>query len=254
MNQINKHFKRSKRIKRKSVFILAVCFGVLAVLPGAQVEERKPIVVLPFKVTSHQDKVHQWLGRAVSYYITSGLEQNAPPVLSDPDAVSILEMNHIMFPYNITKATVIRLAREHQLGWIVWGEIILGDDISHVTSKLPIQLRAFIIDPEDFTQQYLPLITGNINNLFKIENELLTAILKKLNPGEQEVSDIYYPRFNLSYRGYELFVKSLLIKDLPKRIQLLEKARIGSKEKNSRVLNLELAKLYFKIIYQGIVK
>lgn len=248
MNQISKHFKR------KSVFILVLCFGVLSVLPGAPVEEEKPILVLPFKVTSQQDKAHQWLGRAVSYYITSGLEHNASPVLSDSEALSILEKNHIMFPYNITKATVIRLARENQLGWIVWGEIILDDDINYVTGKLPIQLRSFIIEPDDFSQQYLPLITGHINDLFKLENELLASIIKKLNPGEQEVNSIHYPQLNLNYRGYELFVKSLLIKDLSKRIQLLERARIGNKEKNSPVLNCELAKLYFEIIYSGVVK
>jgi hypothetical protein len=251
MNQISNHFKR---IKRKPVFILVLCFGVLAVLAGGQVEEQKPVLVLPFKVSPLQEKAHQWLGRAVSYYITSGLERNALPVLSDQHAVSILEMNHIMLPYNITKASVIRLARENQLGRIVWGEIILGDETNNVTGKSPIRLRSFIIDTDDLSQQYLPQITGNINDLFKIENELLTSIVKKLNPGEQEVKSIYYPRFYLNYRGYELFVKSLLIKDPLKRIQLLEKARIDNKEKNSSILNLELAKLYFKIIYTGVVK
>jgi hypothetical protein len=248
MNQISNHFKR------KPVFILVLCFGVLAVLAGGQVEERKPVLVLPFKVSPLQEKAHQWLGRAVSYYITSGLEHNALPVLPDQHTASILEMNHIMLPYNITKASVIRLARENQLGLIVWGEIILGDDTNNITGKSPIRLRSFIIDPDDLSQQYLPLITGNINDLFKIENELLTSIVKKLNPGEQEVKSIYYPGFNLNYRGYELFVKSLLIKDPSKRIQLLEKARIDNKGKNSYILNLELAKLYFKIIYTGVVK
>lgn len=46
-----------------------------------------------------------------------------------------------------------------------------------------------------------------------------------------------------------VFSLSLLIKEPSKRIQLLEKARKISKEKNSDILNFELAKLYFKIIY-----
>jgi len=249
MNPITNHFKR---FKRKPVFILLLYFGVLVVLPGAAVEERKPLLVLPFKVTSHQEMAHQWLGRAVSYYLTSGLEHNALPVLSDQQAAAILEMNHIMFPYHITKASVIRLARENRLGRIVWGEIILDDDTHPFTGQSPIRLRSFIIDADDLSQQYLPLITGNINDLFQIKNELLTSIVKKLNPGEQEVNSIHYPRFNLNYRGYELFVKSLLTNDLSKRIQLLEKARIGNKEKNSRILNFELAKLYFKMIFPGV--
>ena len=110
-------------------------------------------------------------------------------------------------------------------------------------------MRSFIIDPEDFSQKYLPLIEGNINDLYKIKGELLTAIVKTLNPGEYEVNGIRYPQFNLNHRGYEIFVKSLLIKEPIKRIQLLVKARKASKEKNSDILNFELAKLYFKIIY-----
>ena len=243
MNQIINHFKY------KPVFALLLCFGVLGILPGESVETRKPVLVLPFKVTPNRAKAHQWLGRAVSFYLTSGLQHNALPVLPDQHAASILEMNHIMFPYNITKASVIRLARENQLDRVIWGEIILGGDTSNVTDKSPIQLRSFIIDPDEFSQQYLPLIKGNINDLYKIKNELLTSIVKTLNPGEQEVNSIRYPQFNLNHRGYEIFVKSLLIKEPSKRIQLLEKARKASKEKNSDILNFELAKLYFKIIY-----
>jgi hypothetical protein len=243
MNMIINYFKF------KPVFALLMCFGVLGIFPVERVQARKPVLVLPFKVTSTREKAHQWLGRAVSYYVTSGLRHNALPVLPDQHAASILEMNHIMFPYHITKASVIRLARENRLDRVIWGEIILEGDTSNITDKSLIQLRAFIIDPDDFSQQYLPLIKGTINDLYKIKNELLTSIVKTLNPGEEEVNGIRYPQFNLNQRGYEFFVKSLLIKDPSKRIQLLEKARKASKEKNSHILNFELAKLYFKIIY-----
>ncbi len=241
--------KKNNHSKRKPVFTLLLCFGLLAVFPGKPAAARKPVLVLPFKVIPVQEKAHHWLGRAVSFYLTSGLQQNAVPVLPDQHAASILEMNHIKFPYNITKASVIRLARENQLDRVIWGEIILGGDTSNVTEKSLIQLRSFIIDPEDFSQKYLPLIEGNINDLYKIKSELLTAIVKTLNAGEQEVNSIRYPQFNLNHRGYEIFVKSLLIKEPIKRIQLLVKARKASKEKNSDILNFELAKLYFKIIY-----
>jgi hypothetical protein len=241
--------QKSNHSRCKPVFSLLLCFGLLAVLPGRPAAARKPVLVLPFKVTPIQEKAHQWLGRAVSFYLTSGLQHNAVPVLPDQHAASILEMNHIMFPYNITKASVIRLARENQLDRVIWGEILLGGDTSNVTEKSLIQLRSIIIDPEDFSQKYLPLIEGNINDLYKIKSELLTAIVKTLNPGEYEVKSIRYPQFNLNHRGYEIFVKSLLIKEPSKRIQLLEKARKASKEKNSHILNFELAKLYFKIIY-----
>jgi hypothetical protein len=50
MNQIINHFKL------KPVFALLLCFGVLAVLPGGPVEARKPVLVLPFKVTPTQEK------------------------------------------------------------------------------------------------------------------------------------------------------------------------------------------------------
>lgn len=243
MNRKINHFKF------KPVFALLLCFGVLGIFPGEPVQARKPVLVLPFKVTSTREKAHQWLGRAVSYYVTSGLQHNALPVLSDQHAASILEMNHIMFPYHITKASVIRLARENRLDRVIWGEIILEGGTSNITDTSLIQLRSFIIDPDDFSQQYLPLIKGTINDLYKIKNELLTSIVKILNPGEEEVNGIRYPQFNLNQRGYEFFVKSLLIKDPSKRIQLLEKARKASKENNSDILNFELAKLYFKIIY-----
>ena len=118
MNQKNNHSKR------KPVFTLLLCFGLLAVLPGKSAAARKPVLVLPFKVTPIQEKAHHWLGRAVSFYLTSGLQHNALPVLPDQHTASILEMNHIMFPYNITKASVIRLARENQLDRVIWGKII----------------------------------------------------------------------------------------------------------------------------------
>jgi tetratricopeptide (TPR) repeat protein len=239
MNQINNRFKR------KPVTALLLCFGILAVLPGGLVEARKPVLVLPFKVTPVQEKAHQWLGRAVSYYVTSGLQHNALPVLPDQYTASILEMNHIMFPYHITKASVIRLTLENQLDRVIWGEIMLGGNTSNVTDKSPIQLQSVIINLEDFSQQNLPLIKGNINDLYKINSELLTSVVNTFNPGEQEFNSICYPQFNLNHRSYEIFVKSLLVKESSKRIQLLEKARKANKEKNSDILNFELAKLYF---------
>ncbi|MGD2089999.1 MAG: hypothetical protein PVH61_27730 [Candidatus Aminicenantes bacterium] len=243
MNRIIKH------LLFKPVVTLLLCFGILAVLRGEPVNARKLLLVLPFKVTPTQEKAHQWLGRAVSYYVTAGLQHNALPVLPDQYAVSILEMNHMMFPYHITKASVIRLARENELDRVIWGEIILAGDTGTGTDQSTLQLRSFIIDPVDFSQQYLPLINGNINELYKIKNELLTAIVKTLNPGEQEVDRIHYPRFNLNHRGYELFIKSLLIKEPWKRLQLLKRAQKANRGKKSPILNFELAKLYYKIIF-----
>lgn len=244
MNQTSNHFRY------KLIIGLLLCIGISGIYQETGAEEGKPILVLPFKVTPSHEKAHQWLGRAISFYITSGLQRNLLPTYSDSFTAALLERNHIMFPYNITKATLIRLARENQISKIIRGEIELcGDerDENSVTDKSMLQLQLYIIDLSDFSQKYLPVINGHINDFSKIKNKILTAIVKTLNPGEHETNLIQYPQFNLDHRNYEIFIKSLLIKETSKRIELLENARKANQEENSALLDFELAKLYFSI-------
>ncbi|UCH93782.1 MAG: tetratricopeptide repeat protein [Candidatus Aminicenantes bacterium] len=237
----------SKHSRRKLAIGVVLFFGILASGIHLEAGPGIEVLVMPFKVIPVRDNPHQWLGRAVSFHITSGLQLNALPVLPDHHAVSILEANHIMFPYNITKASVIRIARDHRLSRVIWGEIALVKDDREASDRSVIQLRSFIINLSNYSQKYLPLIKGHIHDLYKIKSELLTAIVKTLKPGEQAANNVRHPRFNLNHRDYEIFIKSLLIKNIPQKIQLLEKAQQTKTGKNSDILNFELAKLYLQM-------
>ena len=224
-------------------------------LPG----ETKTALVIPLKVSPAAEKAHQWLGRAISYYLIAGLQANRLQVVPDNQGISILETNHVMFPYHITKATAMQIAQQYRLNWLIWGEILLEHLDSEPANDSLIQVRAFIINLDEPSQKYLPLVKGHINDLFKIEEELLTTVVRTIEPleppgspgspgspqpPEQTANNLHFPQFHLDHRNYEIFIKSLLIKENKKRIALLEKAQKNQAGKNSDFLNIELAKLY----------
>jgi uncharacterized protein HemY len=238
--------------------VLLLFFGFLGHwIPGSLWAGEAPTtLVIPFKVSPAAEKAHQWLGRAVSFYLISGLQANNLPVVPDHQGAAILEANHIMFPYHITKATVMEIAQQYRLDRLVWGEILLENHETEPGGKSLIQVRAFVIDLNESSQKYLPLIEGNINDLYKIEAELLTAVAKTLTPpepagsagppgqtGQVEVK-LHYPQFHLDHRNYEIFIKSLLLEENKKKILLLEKAQKALAGESSDFLNIELAKLY----------
>lgn len=191
-------------------------------------------MVIPFKVTPAEDTAHQWLGRATSYYITRGLQMNHIDVLTDHTTTSILETNHIYFPYNVTKASILQLARQYNTDTIIWGEIFTQNN-----NQPGIQVKAFIIDIKNLSQKYLPLLKGNLENLYQIKAELLIDITKTTDPNLSPLT----PAFDFNHRTFEIFIKSLLLKDKSKKEQQLEMAIRSCGDKGSPFLDLELAKV-----------
>ncbi|MCP4153557.1 MAG: hypothetical protein GY757_37865, partial [bacterium] len=142
-----------------------------------------------------------------------------------------LGRNHIIFPYHMSKATVIKLATDCGAGKVIWGEITAESE----TPSL-LQVNAFILDLKNFSQKHLPLIKGDVKGLYKIEDELLNQICKQMMSPSVEIN---YPRFNLNYRNYEVFIKSLLLNDFSRKSDLLTKA--FQEQKESDYLNFYLA-------------
>jgi len=193
------------------------------------------IIVFPFKANSPEKKTHQWLGKAISFYLTTSLQLNSFETLSDNKVKSILDLKNVNFPYNITKASKIKLAMDFGANIIVGGEIIS----SNVDNQSFLEVNSYIIDLKKYTQRYLPLIKGHVKDLFKIQKELLNYVLKYFNKNENEV---FYPELNLNNHGYEIFIKSYLLDDVSHKIKLLEKAY--KLNLYSDFLNFELSKCY----------
>jgi len=197
------------------------------------------VVVFPFKVGPGEKKAHQWLGRAISFYLTTSLQINSVKAMPDDKVKSILSLNNIDFPYNITKASKIKLAKDFDANIIIGGEILS----SNVDSQSLVEVNSYIIDLKKHTQRYLPLIKGDVKDLFKIQDELLNYILKYFNKNKMDVS---YPELNLSNKGYEMLIKGFLLNNASDKIKLFEKAyRLNL---FSDFLNFELCKCY---LYEG---
>lgn len=166
------------------------------------------IIVIPFKISPNGDKAYHWLGRALSFYISEGLELNQFPVLPDSETADVLESHAVYFPYAMTKATALRLAKEKKQGIVLWGEIsTLPEDKSLIT------IKSSIIYLDSFEQKYPPVLKGHVNDLYKLMDELLRAAVKTLQPVETEAHVIPVPRIHLNLRQYERFIKSRLINE-----------------------------------------
>jgi hypothetical protein len=191
---------------------LAAAFLLLAALFSQAAAQDPPILVIPLKVVNNGEKSHPWLGRAVSFYVTEGLELNQFPVMSDSAAAALLESHSIYFPYAMTKATVLRLAIEEKQGIVIWGEIS-----SDPQDKTLIAIRASIIHINGFKQKHLPLLKGHVNDLYKLMAELLKSIVKSLQAVEDEERIIPVPSIHLNLRQFERFIKSRLLNEHPVR-------------------------------------
>jgi len=191
-------------------------------------------MIMPFKVTPPENSTHQWLGRAISFFLSNGLQMNSIRIISEPKLYSILHENNIHFPYHISKASGIKLGLENDIKFIIWGEII--------TSADQVELKSYIINLKNYSQKYLPLIKFEIKNFYILQNELLKDVLKFLKKIKEPA---LYPQLNLDYHNYELLVKSFLVHETKDKITLLEKAY--QNKQNSDFLNFELAKTYLSI-------
>lgn len=191
-------------------------------------------MVLPLAVDTQNHASFQWLGKAVSFYLIAGLSQNSLPVSDEEEVQHVLNRNLIRFPFAFTKATAMVLAREGQAERLLWGKIYYSDKKSS-----QIQVQLFLIDFNGQTQKQLPLSKGSLHDIYRIQADVLKSAVKALGGGPQET---VLPQLNLTLPEYEKFIKSLLLGDADKKLELLLPP--SGKDSRSDFVNFELAKIY----------
>jgi tetratricopeptide (TPR) repeat protein len=194
------------------------------------------IMVLPLRVDTQNHTSYQWLGKAFSFYLLSGLFLNDLPVVDNEEAQFALNRNLIRFPFGITKATAMTLAKENQANRLLWGEILYN-----VKSSSQISVMVFLIDVNGRIQKHLPVLKGDLKNIYQMQEELLKEVIKVI---AKEKTEIRFPELNMSLPDYEKFIKSFLLVDAGKKLDLL--LSINEKGKRSDFLNFELAKVYLE--------
>ncbi len=194
-------------------------------------------VVFPFKVNSAENRSHQWLGRGISLYLSYGLKLNGIDTFSDNEGRCLLKSLHIKFPYNVSKASIIRATKLMRADRLIWGEIITSPD----QEKEILNIRAFILDVRNLDHKYLPVIKGKITDLFSVQEDLLRNLIAY---SSETRTDPGFPELKLDLRNYERLIKGLMIDDNKKRVKFLEKI---STELSSdpEILSFELARAYF---------
>jgi len=193
-------------------------------------------MVLPLAVDTQNHASFQWLGKAISFYLIAGLNQNALPVSDEEEVQLLLNRNLIRFPFAITKATAISLAKDSQADHLLWGKILYSDKKSS-----QIQVQLFLIDIKEQSQKILPLTKGSIVDIYRLQAEALRSVIKALAGGPRET---VLPQLNLSLPEYEKFVKSLLLADTDKKMELLLPG--SGKDSPSDFVNFELAKVFLE--------
>ncbi|HSQ35913.1 MAG TPA: hypothetical protein VLQ89_07980 [Candidatus Binatia bacterium] len=192
------------------------------------------IMVLPLKVDTQNHASYQWLGKAFSYYLLSGLLQNDLAAIDHEESQLVLNRNLIRFPFDLTKATAVVLARENQADRLLWGEILYSGKTSS-----QIAIKVFLIEVNGRLQKHLPMLKGNLKNIYQIQEELLKEVVKVIAPGK---TTLRFPQLNMALPDYEKFIKSLLLADPDKKLALLLSIRESAPR--SDFLNFELAKIY----------
>ncbi len=191
-------------------------------------------LVLPLAVDTQNHASFQWLGKAVSFYLIAGLGHNELPVGEEEEVQALLNRSLVRFPFAISKATAMALAGEVKADRLLWGKILFSD---RKASQLQVQL--FLIDIPGGTQKHLPLVKGRIFDMFKLQEELLRHVIRAIAPGLREAG---LPQLNLTLPEYEKFIKSLLLADADKKLELLQPP--AGKTGSSDFLHFELAKTW----------
>lgn len=190
-------------------------------------------MIFPFQVDSLKKMNHQWLGLAISYYLSRGLEINSIKTVSDSTIQSTLNTYNIKFPFQISKASCIKLALLGGAKQIIWGKVMASED----PQTHNMQIQTYIIQPETYSQKYLPLIKFHLKDFYTVKRELLNLVLNYF-----EKKPAIYPELKLEYHHYETFIKSFLISDLQKRIPVL--VQLAKLQPDSDFLNFEISKVY----------
>ncbi|MCK4836554.1 MAG: hypothetical protein KAT17_07945, partial [Candidatus Aminicenantes bacterium] len=197
---------------------------------------RAKTIVFPFQVHTLEKKNHQWLGRAISFYISIGLELNSIEPIADSTVQSILNTYNIPFPFIITKATCMKLSNLFEADYVIWGEVVSSEN----PQTHNVQIKTYIIDLKHFSQKYLPLLKFHLIDFYVVQRELLNMVLNYFQKKPPQ-----FPELNLDYHHYEMFIKSLLLEDSQKKLALLE--RVYRDIHDSDYLNFELAKCHLTL-------
>lgn len=193
-------------------------------------------LVLPLAVDTQNHASYQWLGKAVSFFLSAGLEQNALPVSEEEEVQALLNRHLVRFPFAITKATALVLARESGAERLIWGKVLHSDK-----KTAPLQVQLFLLAVGEPRQEPLPLVKGSFLEMFKIQEELLRQVVRAVSPGKRE---IVMPQLKMALPEYERFIKSLLLGDSGKKLELLL-APPGAASRSDFV-HFELAKAFLE--------
>lgn len=211
--------------KAISVLILLLAWS----LPGKT-------LVLPFRTPDGNSLSWQWLGQGVSYYLSRGLAANGLPVFSPEKTAFILQENRIPFPFAMSKATALHLAARYQAGQLLWGELV-----PEAQNPGRVVIKAFLIKLDNFSQQHLPLLKGRVDDLENVKFELLLCAGRQL-PGNGTA--MRPPDLEMSPHQYETLIKSLLVSDRQRRLELI--LPIASLSPDSTALNYEAARALYE--------
>jgi Flp pilus assembly protein TadD len=193
-------------------------------------------MVLPLAVDVQNHASFQWLGKAVSFFLVAGLGQNGLPVIGEDEVQDVLNRNLVRFPFGITKATAMVLAEESRADLLLWGKILKSEKKS-----APMQVQLYLIDIRERTQRQLPLVKGNFVDIYRLQEELLRNVVWAIGGDEHKIT---MPQLNLTLPEYEKFIKSLLLNDADKKLELLLPA--AGKASRSDFVNFELAKIFLE--------
>lgn len=211
--------------KRTAIVLLLLATGLAA-----------KTIVLPLAVDIQNHASFQWLGKAVSFYLIAGLGQNGLPVSDEEEVQALLNRNLVRFPFGITKATAMVLAAESQADLLLWGKILYSDKKS-----AQMQVQLFLINIAERTQKQLPLVKGNFVDIYRLQEELLKEVVRAVGGDLREIAA---PKLNLTLPEYEKLIKSLLLSDADKKLELLLPAT--GNESRSDFVNFELAKAFLE--------
>jgi hypothetical protein len=210
------------KMKRTILSILIITY---LITPLCLAEQKPSVLVMPFRLSANAEPSHLWLGRGLSFYLLSGLQVNGYPVMPDDETTDLLENHSIYFPYSVTKATVLRLAKENRQDIVVWGEIE-----PESKDKSSIRIKAMVIHLDSFSQKHLPVLICKIEDFYQMKEELFRAVTKTVEingMGNGEQGEFRLPQFRINPRNYEIYIKSLLLKNPARKAELLTQAGPG---------------------------
>jgi len=170
-------------------------------------------LILPFRTPDADTLSWQWLGRGISHYLIVGLESNAVPVFSPEEADYILREHHIAFPFSMSKAVALHLAKKYGADGLLWGELL-----PVINEPGKVVIKAFLINTANWRQYHLPLLKGEVENLENVKFELLSCARRQIN-GDSAVKRP--ASLQISPHQYEIFIKSLLATDKERRLEMI---------------------------------